>query len=450
MLVQFLARFFLLVFNLTGWIRLAFAVDIYKEKRGRNIGAWLLLITACQFHIPFYSSRVLPNTFALAVILQAYSLWFQERIESAAACIVFATAIFRCDVLLLLGTVGLSWLILRQLTIAKALRTGILTGLLSLVVTVPIDSLLWQRFLWPEGEVFYFNTILGKSSDWGTSPWYWYFSSALPKSMLLTLLLVPFAFLRLPEVLATWEERIRQSSSNGGNAGHLLRFFDSEWLPFLVPILGFVATYSNLGHKEMRFIFPAIPILNVAAAVSMGRITRLAFPQKDKRPMIISRLMFFGGVMCLALTMAGSLAFLAVSKWNYPGGEALLRLSEHVQNQAKSVKLIHAQLHVHIDVASAMSGVSLFTQRAAQSVSRSVQWSFDKGGYETENALVEDYGRFTHILCETTMDIPNFVVVDIIPGSPRLDIKRLRIDTSPSILILEKDSFWQDMNESIS
>lgn len=45
--------------------------------------------------------------------------------------------------------------------------------LASLAITVPIDSLLWQRTLWPEGEVFLFNAVRGKSTQWGVSPWHW-------------------------------------------------------------------------------------------------------------------------------------------------------------------------------------------------------------------------------------------------------------------------------------
>lgn len=469
--VQFLARFCLMLFNVFGWIRFASAVDrlpnIMTLNSSNNInsttnrittGSWLLLITACQFHVPFYSSRMLPNTFALSVVLQSYAFWVENKIETAAALLVMGTTVFRCDMLLLLGPVGLSWLLQRQLALITALKIGILTGLVSLIITVPIDSLLWNRLVWPEGEVFYFNAILGKSTEWGLSPWHWYFTAALPKSMLLTLLLVPFSMIRILEALVSMERRWRypKFSQNGNRVADIsicvpesaFRWVDTRWLRFILPILGFVVFYSFLGHKEMRFIFPAIPMLNFAVAVSFSKLTNLAFPSslesKDKKIFVslVARAGFGCGILCLLLTWIGSMIFVIVSKSNYSGGDALRILSLHVNDVTSSSNIgpvKKAFVNVHVDVASAMSGVSLFGQRAAQASTPGTEWKFIKDGYEEGMSVGQDgYEHFTHLLSEDPDGPSAFTLIHTQQGNPRLSIHDRKIVTEDTIYILEK------------
>jgi alpha-1,6-mannosyltransferase len=188
--VQFLCRLFLLLFNISSWFTLAYALD--QRTKRKCMGTYLLLITACQFHVPFYMSRMLPNTFACVFTIRSYAHWLKSRqtndfeITAAAIDMVIATVLFRCDCLLLLFTTGLSWLFTRQLSIVRALVVGIVTTVVALTLSVPLDSILWRRPVWPEGEVFFYNTILNKSSDWGVSVWHWYWTSALPKSLLLS------------------------------------------------------------------------------------------------------------------------------------------------------------------------------------------------------------------------------------------------------------------------
>lgn len=434
MMMQFLARFCLLCIVALSWRRFAKALD----KKSRGAGSWLLLTTACQFHMPFYASRMLPNVFALSVVLNSYADWLNGNISRAATLLVVATSIFRCDLLLLLGSVGLTWLITRKLSMRQALKIGIVTGGICLALTIPLDSILWQRPLWPEGEVFYYNAILGKSSNWGTSPWHWYYTSALPKSMLLTVMLVPFSFLRIVEYFMALERRMRKSPSSGVDSSQLL---DKQWLVYLLPVLGFVTLYSFLAHKEVRFIFPAIPMLNASAALGIRRFSILAFPAKGKEPLLIASLAFYSGLSCLLITWVGSLLFVAVSRQNYPGGDALLRLSDDISN----LQLPPAtDIHVYIDVASAMSGVSLFGQRAADARTEEVNWIFHKSGFEKEHSLEAfNIDSVTHILSEDADLSPEFKVIDTIRGSPSFNIRRLRIDTIIALHILERKAWGE-------
>lgn len=98
--------------------------------------------------------------------------------------------------------------------------------------------------MWAEGEVLYFNTILNKSSEWGVSPFHWYFTSALPRALLGALLFIPIALLHKREGKKSFVE-------------------------YFVCVLAFVVLYSYLPHKELRFIFYALPIFNLVAAIGL-------------------------------------------------------------------------------------------------------------------------------------------------------------------------------------
>lgn len=41
-----------------------------SRKFGNDVGIALMIVTLCQFHLPFYMSRPLPNTLALILGMQ--------------------------------------------------------------------------------------------------------------------------------------------------------------------------------------------------------------------------------------------------------------------------------------------------------------------------------------------------------------------------------------------
>lgn len=148
--------------------------------------------------------------------------------------------IFRSELCIICGLMLLVSLYKRRISIGSLILNGIEATVCSLLLTVLIDSQFWRYMLWPEGSVLWFNTILNKSNEWGTSPFLWYFYSAIPRALLFTTVLLPLGLIT---------ERA------------------SKTIMFLVfPTLGFVLIYSILPHKELRFIIYVFPVLNAIAA----------------------------------------------------------------------------------------------------------------------------------------------------------------------------------------
>ena len=124
------------------------------------------------------------STFHL--VLHAFAFWLSGRNILLVWTSAFAILIFRSELVILLGSILLQEVFLkRRLSFTRTLAHGLTASFIAigtnfshqkstnesfiLVLSVLIDSYFWQRWLWPEGEVLYFNTILNKSSHWGVS-----------------------------------------------------------------------------------------------------------------------------------------------------------------------------------------------------------------------------------------------------------------------------------------
>ncbi|KAH7027511.1 glycosyltransferase family 22 protein [Microdochium trichocladiopsis] len=364
---------------------------------GRNAGRWYAVLQASQFHVLFYASRTLPNMFAFGLTTIAFSHLLPDadgrtpvkQFRLAVVLLTGATAVFRSELAILLAATGIYGLATGQITLGKLLPAFLTSFIFSLAMSIPIDSYFWQKILWPELWGFYYNAILGSSSEWGTSPWHYYFTSALPKILInpLTLtFLIPFAL--------TTPGTSRQAR------------------PLAIPSLAFVVVYSLQPHKEARFIFYVVPPLTAVAALGANFIfTRR---QKSAAYMLISLAL----VASVILSFVASTGMLIISSLNYPGGDALSAMWAIAESSSSDLQ----SFTVHTDVLSCMTGVTLFGQHPVAPLDfnggeNTLSVKFDKTEDETTLRNPEFWEKFDYVLAEDPAKVLGpFQIVGTVEG----------------------------------
>lgn len=349
---------------------------VRRVSKFPNFSTILTAITISQFHYLFYISRPLANTFAMSTTTLACACLLNAHIRQFVWLLTFTAVVFRCDSILLSFPL-LLWYIFfspeRSQWLSRFLlvfSTGIQATIVCVALTFCVDSYFWQTLLWPEGVVFKFNVIENRSSEWGTSPWHWYFSSALPRALLGSIFFIPFAF--------TWR-------SNAFLKG------------ILISSLLYVVLYSKLPHKELRFLFPVLPLLNVAAALGFSQIW------SQRQQDALRRLITYSAVLGIVASLIFALGFLYVSSLNYPGGEALQTFHSMYSNTSSNATL-------HIDNLAAISGVSRFSQER-----NSLQY------VKTEHLQLPDYQKLAfNYLINSAEEIAGFVRVKSVGGLVRV------------------------------
>ena len=444
------SRATLALFSVAALSRLRGAVEVAFSRRA---SVFLALLTALQFHLPFYLSRTLPNTFATVVTTVALADWVDGRApRRALVLLAAAAAALRCDVVLLAGVVGLHILATATLPFLSAVAASLAGGLGAAAASVAFDSYFWGRgalseaavrglglstssLVWPELLVLLFNApssssgsgggggtaavVSSASSLWGTSPWHWYLTSALPRA-----LGAAGGLGLLWAVLFSKEEK-KEKKNGGAAAGPFVSARHAA-----AVAAGFVALYSFLPHKELRFLMPVLPLFNVVAAVGLADAwgggdgeggakeasrTRASKGQGGRRPSLATLLLRSLAAAALAATAATTGLSLAAASRNYPGGVGLERLHALVDDERIGTPAPQRR-RVHIDVAAAQQGITRFGERSSSpssSAASSPSWSYSK---DEEVKPEELFGAgFTHLVSELG-SVPGFDLMEAVEG----------------------------------
>ncbi|KAJ3441113.1 dol-p-man [Anaeramoeba flamelloides] len=291
-----------------------------------------------------------------------------------------------------------------------------------IVLSFLIDSFFWKKAIWPEGVVLLYNTVQNKSSNWGTSPFYWYFARLIPKAILNSLPIFGLSIFCFP--------KLKKSP-----ATHLA-----------IVAMVYIFLYSFLPHKELRFVFPAIPLFNTFASAICQKNQKNQKNQKDKinqkksksiknanqtDPKIktkspkkfFSYIVLFVGYCSIFVGIMITLSFLFASINNYPGGKALLEMNSYLNEQKLSCKPF-----LHIDVYAAETGVSRFLELPNVTYSKK------------ENLQNNQLLRYSHLITEiSNLDNNKWTLIKSVQGFNGIDIKTFLKSKKFSDLFSTKD-----------
>ncbi|ORX35947.1 Alg9-like mannosyltransferase family-domain-containing protein [Kockovaella imperatae] len=354
-----------------------------RQRYGASVRLWFVLLSMTQFHIPFYAGRTLPNFMALPFVTLSFSLILRSGISSIPAkvssarirkSIILLTAtatIIRLELAALLLPIVLSLLMFGRLTLETALIAGTVGGIGSLLVCSPFDLILWRptlthpdfpfdsylQLIWPEATSLWYNLFLGKASDWGESPWWYYLVNALPKISLSSL---PLAGLGMVLWFAGALRLIKPARTMSG-AKDVME-------SFLLGGCCLVLVMSCIGHKEWRFVVYVVPIFNIVAAFTADYLWQ--FPWRRLRPLARVGLV---GLVCLNLAFTALSTY--ISAYNYPGGQVWRILHSLPMSGSKPV--------IHYTNYPLQTGASLFTFTHIPLQSRALpltqnEWTYSK------------------------------------------------------------------------
>ncbi len=215
-------------------------------KRVSGIEAAILAAGACAFwyELIIFAPRTLNEVLAAHILLPglylgAYAEGQQEKRKLFLAGLLCGLAMsLRIQLFPAVAIAALYFCWSRWRARTPAVFGGIL---LPVAIFGVVDAITWSYPFQSFFRYFWVNAVQGRSELYGTEPWYWYLAVLLAH-------LGPILFLALLGIRSS---------------------------PFLGWIaLAILAPHSLLAHKEVRYIYPLMPILLTLAALGVMEIAK--------------------------------------------------------------------------------------------------------------------------------------------------------------------------------
>ncbi|KAG7691432.1 hypothetical protein KL933_005338 [Ogataea haglerorum] len=402
---QLTVRFVLGLLNLISFIKLREAIskNARLSLQGKQIQLWFSILQFSQFHFFYYASRTLPNFVAMPMVSTGISWVLQGHTISGISLIIATGIILRIEILAFGILFYIIAIALRELNLRNTLPKILTTSISASLVTMLVDTYFWQDPSFPEVESFYFNVIKGKSAQWGTEPFYTYFTKYIPKLFVLPMVPVLALFgLFVPSYHSTKAKIIIFSSCT------------------------YILLMSIQSHKEWRFIVYSLPGILLSASCFLAKI--------EPRTRLLKSIMF--AVVCLVVSVSYIFSIFAgfVSSFNYPGGYALQLLNDRLSTAMISYPSNNPMM-IHLNVKSRMTGASLFGEIKSNLL------IYDKTEDEFKLNDRKFWQQFSYVISDCPLEScsarllesDTWRLIDIVEGFHSLDKQRVVEDLRLSL-----------------
>ncbi|EAQ88972.1 hypothetical protein CHGG_05591 [Chaetomium globosum CBS 148.51] len=243
------------------------AMDIYGRGSNAPWAAW------------YCSTRTFSNSLETTLTIAALCYWPWEVLgdskvdkkaqaplqESGRVMSLRISLVFAAIAVLLRPTNLLIWLAVLGISLARLVFAGqspmqtstllvlfreiVICGTAVLVVSLVSDRLYFGFWTFPPYNWLYFNISQSLAVFYGQMPWHYYLSQGVP---LLTTTFLPFTLVGIHKATSSSKSATVLQSGILGTLN--------------TATLTMIMVLSLISHKEVRFIYPLLPILHILAA----------------------------------------------------------------------------------------------------------------------------------------------------------------------------------------
>jgi phosphatidylinositol glycan class B len=303
------------------------AGKVYGRQHARIASAALVLSVVSPWQW-FCATRTFSNSLETTLTVVALDLfpwaWFLDNSSSGQsaevnfdsltsygrlqlALVAAATACILRPTNVVIWVAISACLVLRRSAFDKIitlLECTVICGGAVLAISAGMDKMFYADWTFPALLFFYFNVVQSLAVFYGRNRLDYYFTEGLP--LLLTTAL-PFG------IIALWQSirgglvaegpAVPTRATTTTNGTREIRFI------FAVAVLSSIISLTAVAHKEVRFLFPLLPILHVLASAPIKSFfdTSLFAAQRRKFPSLgsSSRLAILATLLTLNVIIAG-------------------------------------------------------------------------------------------------------------------------------------------------